>query len=84
MKGQKQDVLANIQSRIMEGTSQFTNLTERLRQIQITMGEQGMQSRRSRHTIITETKKICVATVSPAVSSSNPNERRAQSSIESN
>ena len=63
MKGQKQDVLANIQSRITEGTSQITNLTERLRQIQITMEEQGMLSRRSRHTIITETKKICVQLV---------------------
>ena len=49
---------ANTQSRISACTIQIENLKKRIEELQKTIEEQGMQAKRGRNTVITQTKKL--------------------------
>ena len=57
LRGQNQEV-ANTQSRISACTIQIENLKKRTEELQKTIEEQGMQAKRDRNTVITQTKKL--------------------------
>ena len=57
LRRQNQEV-ANTQSRISACTIQIENLKKRIEELQKTIEEQGMQAKRGRNTVITQTKKL--------------------------
>ena len=63
LKHQNQELASNTQSRIAACTNQIENLKKRIEELQKTIEEQGMQARRGRNMIITETKKMLVQLV---------------------
>ena len=57
LKGQNEEQVSNTQSRITACTNQIENLKKGIEELQKTIEEQGMQARRGRNMIITESKK---------------------------
>ena len=57
LRGQNQEMI-NTQSRISACTIQIENLKKRIEELQKTIEEQGMQAKRGRNTVITQTKKL--------------------------
>ena len=57
LRAQNQEA-ANTQSRISACTIQIENLKKRIEELQKTIEEQGMQAKRGRNTVITQTKKL--------------------------
>ena len=60
MKGQNQELARNTQSRITACTNQIENLEKRIEQLHKTVEEQGMQARRGRNMVVTNTEKMFV------------------------
>ena len=60
LKGQNEEQVRNVQSRIEACTNQIENFGKRIERLQKTIEEEGMQARRGRNIIITETKKAFV------------------------
>ena len=57
LKGQNEELASNIQSKIAACANQIENFKKGIEELQKTIEEQGMQARRGRNMIITETKK---------------------------
>ena len=60
LKGQNEELASNIQSKIVACTNKIENLEKRIEELQRTVEEQGMQTRRSRNLVVTETKQAFV------------------------
>ena len=58
LKGQNLELASNTQSRIAACTKQIENLEKRIEELQKTIEEQGMQTRRSRNILVTNTEIV--------------------------
>ena len=58
LKGQNLELASNTQSRIVACTKQIENLEKRIEELQKTIEEQGMQTRRSRNILVTNTEIV--------------------------
>ena len=60
LKGQNEELASNTQSRITACTKQIENLEKRIEKLHKTVEEQGMQTRRGRNMVVTNTEKMFV------------------------
>ena len=80
LKGQNLELARNTQSRITACTKQIENLEKRIEKLQKTIEEQGMQTRRSRNILVTNTEIVGKTFMQYAQQSQQEIQRKAQQS----